>query len=209
MSSFFKSLTEVNAANKFYRGLAIISVSVSAFVCLAVFVSSNKAVERERSKIYALDAEGNVLPMVQHSMREKRPVEAKAHVRMLLMYLFDIDRFTYKERLARAYDLGNTCIFALYKEQEKGGWYVDVEQYNARSTLIIHSMECTDKDDYYVVNVDFSVIVGSDITTTDKRYDLAFEVTVEDGAVERTEKNPHNMWITQIKKKKFVEVIKK
>jgi hypothetical protein len=207
--SFFKSLTEVNVANKFYKGLAIVSVSVSAFVCLAVFVSSNKAVERERSKIYALDAEGNVLPMVQHSMREKRPVEAKAHVRMLLMYLFDIDRFTYKERLARAYDLGNTCIFALYKEQEKGGWYVDVEQYNARSTLITHSMECADKGDYYIINVDFSVIVGSDITTTDKRYDLAFEVTVEDGAVERTEKNPHNMMVTQIKKKKFVEVIKK
>lgn len=195
-------------ANKFYKSLAIISVSVSAFVCLAVFVSSNKAVERERSKIYALDVEGNVLPMAQHSVREKRPVEVRAHVRMLLMYLFDIDRFTYKDRLARAYDLGTTCVYALYKEQEEGGWYVDVEQYNARSTLIINSMECTEGSDRYLVGVDFSVIINSDITSN-KRYDLAFEVTVENGTVERTEGNPHNMLVTQIKKKKFVEVTPK
>jgi hypothetical protein len=208
MGNFFKSLTEVNVANKFYKTLAIISVSVSALVCLAVFVSSSRAVERERSKIYALDTEGNVLPMAQHSVQETRPVEAKAHVRMLLMYLFEIDRFTYKERLARAYDLGNSCIYALYKEQEEGGWYVDVEQYNAHSTLIINSIECAADGGRYLAVADFSVIINSDITKN-KRYDLVFEVVVEDGAVERTEANPHNMLVTQIKKKKFMEATPK
>jgi hypothetical protein len=177
-------------------------------VCLVVFVSSNKAVERERSKIYALDVEGNVLPMVQHSVREKRPVEAKAHVRMLLNYLFEIDRFTYKDKLARAYDLGNNCIYALYKEQEEGGWYVDVEQYNARSTLIINSIECTDNGEKYAVSADFSVIINSDITKN-KRYDLFMEFIVEEGTVERTERNPHNLLVTQIKKRKFMEVTPK
>jgi hypothetical protein len=208
MSKFFESLTEVNVASKFYKSLAIISVSVAAFVCLAVFMSSNKAVERERSKIYALDAEGNVLPMAQHNAREKRPLEAAAHVRMLLMYLFDIDRFTYKDKLARAYDLGSSCIYALYKEQETGGWYVDVEQYNARSSLTINSLESTDGGDHYVVGADFSVVINSDITKN-KQYDLIFEVVVEDGTVERTERNPHNMMVTQIRKKKFVEVVPK
>jgi hypothetical protein len=208
MSSFFKSLTEVNVANKFYKTLAIISVSVSAFACLAVFASSNRAVERERSKIYALDVEGNVLPMVQHSAREKRTVEARAHVRMLLMYLFEIDRFTYKDRLARALDLGNSSVYALYKEQEEGGWYVDVEQYNARSTLIVNSLECAEEGSSYVVAADFTVIINSDITR-DKQYELALEFVVEDGAVERTERNPHNMMVTQIKKKKFMEVTPK
>jgi hypothetical protein len=208
MSNFFKSLTEVNVANKFYKTLAILSVSVSAFVCLAVFVSSGRAVERERSKIYALDAEGSVLPMAQRSVQETRPVEAKSHVRMLLMYLFEIDRFTYKERLARAYDLGNSSIYALYKEQEEGGWYVDVEQYNARSTLIINSIECTADGGRYLAVADFSVIINSDITKN-RRYDLVFEVAVEDGTVERTEANPHNMLVTQIKKKKFMEATPK
>lgn len=208
MSNFFKSLTEVNVANKFYKSLAIISVSVSSFVCLAVFISSNKAVERERSKVYALDADGNVLPMVQHSMREQRPVEAKAHVRMLLTYLFDIDRFTYKDKLARAYDLGNNSIYALYREQEEGGWYVDVEQYNARSTLVINSMESTDGGDHYLVHADFLVVINSDITKN-KQYELAMDFVVENGTVDRTERNPHNMMVTQIRKKKFMEMIPK
>jgi hypothetical protein len=208
MSKFFESLKEVNVANRFYKSLAAISVGVSALACLATFASSNRAVERERSKIYALDAEGNVLPMAQHDVREKRPLEAKAHARMLLMCLFDIDRFTYKEKLARAYDLGSSCIYALYREQEEGGWYVDVEQYNARSSLIVNSMESTDGGDHYLVSADFSVIINSDITKN-KQYDLAFEVVVEDGAVERTERNPHNMMVTQIRKKKFMEVAPK
>jgi hypothetical protein len=124
------------------------------------------------------------------------------------MYLFDIDRLTYKDKLARAYDLGGTCIYALYREQEEGGWYVDVEQYNARSTLIINSMESTDGGNHYLVSAEFTVVINSDITKN-KQYDLAFEVVVEDGTVERTERNPHNMMITQIRKKKFVEAIQK
>jgi hypothetical protein len=195
-------------ANKFYKSLAIVSVGVAAFTCLAVFVSSNKAVERERSMVYALDVEGNVLPMTRYSAREKRPVEAKAHVRMLLMYLFDIDRLTYKDKLARAYDLGGNCIYALYREQEEGGWYVDVEQYNARSTLVINSIESADGGDHYLVSVDFYVIINSDITKN-KQYALTFELIIEDGTVARTERNPHNMMVTQIRKKKFVEVIQK
>ncbi|MDR1417272.1 MAG: hypothetical protein LBJ57_07650 [Prevotellaceae bacterium] len=208
MSSFFKSLTEVNVASKFYKGLAITSVCASTLASLAVFVSSGRAVERERSKVYALATDGSVLPMVQQRSRETRPVEATAHVRMLLMYLFEIDRLTYKDRLARAYDLGNSSIYALYKEQEEGDWYVDVEQYNARSTLIINSMECDDGGGRYLVNAAFTVIINSDITKN-KRYDLEFEVVVVDGAVARTERNPHNMLVVQIRKKKFVEVAPK
>jgi hypothetical protein len=206
MSSFFQSLAEVNVANKFYKGVAIVSICAAALVCVLCFAYANKAIESERNKIYTLDGEGNVMTMSRSTVAEKRPVEAVAHARLLLMYLFDIDRFTYKERLDKAYNLGNNCIYAVYKEQEAGGWYLDVEQYNARSTLLIHSLTCESSSPPYVVAVDFSVVINSDITKN-KRYALTWELVMEEGTVERTEQNPHNLMVTQVRKKKFEEVI--
>ncbi|GHV64530.1 conjugative transposon protein TraK [Bacteroidia bacterium] len=207
MSKFFQSLIEVNVANKFYKTLAIISVCVSAVVCLWAIYAVTIATERERRSLYTLDVNGNVLTMVRSSTEKERPIEAKAHVRMLLEYLFDIDRFTYKNKLKRAYDLGNNSIYTIYKEQEAGGWYTDVEQFNAHSTLIVSHISCTNESPF-LVTAEFLVIINSDVTK-DKRYDLIWDVVVEDGTVARTEQNPHNMMVTQIRKKKFEEVAEK
>ncbi|GHT16749.1 hypothetical protein AGMMS4956_19750 [Bacteroidia bacterium] len=205
MSKFFKSLAEVNVAAKFYRTLAMTSVCVCAVICLAAVYLVTVTMTKERNTLYTLDANGNVLPMVKSSVEKERPVEVMAHVRMLLENLFEIDRFTYKEKLQRALNLGNNSIYAIYKEQEKGGWYTDVEQYNAHSTLVISALSCTQQSPY-TVKAEFSVIINSDITKN-KRYDLIWDLIVEDGTVARTEQNPHNLMVVKITKRKFEEVI--
>ncbi|MDR1226828.1 MAG: hypothetical protein LBK47_08030 [Prevotellaceae bacterium] len=207
MQKFFKSLVEVNVAIKFYKRLAMLCVVALVVVCIAVLTVNQTSVEKERRSIYTLDVDGDLLPMVRSTVMEKRPIEAAAHVRLLLTYLFDIDKLTYKDKLKRAYDLGNKSIYAIYVEQEQSGWYVDVEQYNAHSALVIRDLRVVNPTPPYVVNAAFSVIINSDITKN-KRYDLEWDITVENGAGERLEKNPHDMVVVQIVKRKFDEVEK-
>lgn len=204
MKDFFKSLRSVDTAMKFYKRLAMLLSVAMCVVVVAAFVFYYMAVEKERRSIYTLDVDGNLLPMVRSSVVEKRQVEATAHVRMLLTYLFDIDKFTYKDKLKRAYDLGNKSIYSIYREQEEGGWYTDVEQYNARSTLVINTLQVTNTKPPFVVHAAFTVIINSDVTKN-KRYNLEWDITVDNGTVERTENNPHSMMVVQVVKKKFEE----
>ncbi len=204
MRDFFKSLMEVDVAQRFYKRLAMSCVFALVVVVVAAFVFAYSAVETERNSIYTLDVEGSLLRMSRSTVYEKRPVEAAAHARLLLAYLFEIDKLTYKDKLTRAYNLGNRSIYAIYAELDGSGWYNDVEQFNARSTLVIRELQVTNTSAPYLIRAVFSVIINSDITKN-KKYDLDWDITIENGNVERTEDNPHNMIVTQIVKRKFEE----
>lgn len=204
MKDFFKSLREVDVAQQFYKRLALSCIVALVVVVVSAFAFAYSAVDKERNSLYTLDVEGNLLRMSRSTVYEKRPVEAAAHVRLLLTYLFEVDKLTYKNKLTRAYNLGNKSIYAIYAELESTGWYKDVEQFNARSTLVVSELQVAASSAPYQIRAVFSVIINSDITTN-QRYDLDWDITVENGNVERTEDNPHNMIVTQIVKRKFEE----
>jgi hypothetical protein len=207
MSKFLRSLTEVNIAPKFYRTFSIIVVIAAALTVISTMYISNMHINAERRKIYAINEEGQVFLMTRTEGKEKRSLEAEAHVRLMLGYLFDIDKYTYKEKAARAFDLGSNKreangIYKYYKQQETSGWYREIEQYNARSSLRINSITCDTKESPYKVTASFVVIINSDMVKN-KMYNLAMEIIVVEGVGERTAANPHNLLVENILTRDF------
>lgn len=206
-SNLFKNLQNVDNAIKLYRLIAIVSIALSFATIVTVFIIAQIQIDKERNSVYAITTEGVVINMRKFDKMDKRDIEAKAHVKTLLMYLFDTDKFTYKTKLKQALALGNNepdknSILKFYKQQEQKGTYSQMEQYNIRFSLEIKSIECTNQQSYYSVNTTFDLFVNGDGMKSEVyNGDMTFMV-VENG-MERSESNPNGFFVTDITTNQF------
>jgi hypothetical protein len=206
MNKFFNNLTQINIASKFYRMFAVLCLFCTLGVVLFAFFFTNSRITAERESIYILDENGNIYWANKGRVQENRPLEAKAHVNLYLLYFFEIDKFTYRERINKALDLGTTAIYDLYIKLDKEGWYKDIEQYNVKQFIISSVVECNSTVAPYVVDAKFSLQISSDVSTPEiYAIDLLFEVKER---MERMDSNPHALEITKLTVNRWEEVTK-
>lgn len=198
MSDFFKKLTNIDNTVKFYKYISFFSISLFFLGIFALTIINNVRIDKERNYIYAITSEGIVISLERFNKMEKREVEARGHIRLLLMYLFDIDKFNYKEKLKSALPLGNNqtdnnSVLKFYQQQEKNGFYREIEQYNGRLSLVITELSSEKKDDNYFVYSTFKVFYRSDITTQLYNCNITFRLI--ESNTERNDKNSNAFFV--------------
>ncbi len=190
MNKILKYANDLHISGKFYRKVTIISLVGMIIAPLAMFLFFANSLKNMNSKIWAVDQAGNVLSASMVDKKTVRPLEAIAHARLFVSYMFEVDRYTYADKTLAAYKLGGSCIDALHAQMLKGNWDKDLDQYNASHSVIIDNVACESKESPYVVNILFRVINKSEISqprTTVMQLSLAIYETNQP----RTATNPN------------------
>jgi hypothetical protein len=203
--NIFDQLTEVNSAVKFYKRLALVSVILMFSGFCFGFVYFIHISSKVRSEMWALEPDGTVRKGILTSVEENRPIEAEAHCKMFTNLFFQIDKFTYKDRLNQAFDLGNSCIYDLYNKLEKDRWFENIVQYNVVQTVTGLKAKCTRDTAPYTVSVEFDLRLDSDASDV-KNYMISIACEVQEGQTARTPQNPHSLTISKITVRKFTQI---
>jgi hypothetical protein len=202
--SIFDRLTEVNSAVKFYKTLALTSVILMFSGFCFGFIYFTHLASKVRSEMWALEPDGMVRKGMLTSVEQNRQVEAEAHCKMFVTLFFQIDKFTYKDRINQAFDLGNSCIYDLYNKLEKDKWFENIVQYNVVQTVTGIKAKCTRDMAPFTVSVEFDLRLDSDAADV-KNYMIAIDCEVQEGNG-RTPQNPHSLSISKLTVKKFSQI---
>lgn len=194
---FFKKLTDIHSAIKMYRMLVIITLIACGVICMVMFIIATNKITRSQEKIYVLSPAGTPYEAESISVKENRPIEAQNHARLFVLNFFEIDKFTYEQKIYEAYDLGNTCIYNFHQKLTNDGWYKNMEQYNIIQSVLIKDIRCTTDSAPYMVEVSFTIKITSE-ASSDVFYDFDMLLKIEEKGKERTPTNPNALSINDI-----------
>lgn len=113
----FEHLTQLDNAVGFYRKGIIAILIVCAIFMTAMYIHTETRILQATSSAYILNQDGDVAIATRIRAAEFRKIEAEAHVRLFIMLFFDIDKYTYEQRISSTYALGNSSIYALKQRQ--------------------------------------------------------------------------------------------
>ena len=106
----FEHLTQLDNAVGFYRKGIIAILIVCAILMTAMYIHTETRILQATSSAYILNQDGDVAIATRIRAAEFRKIEAEAHVRLFIMLFFDIDKYTYEQRISSTYALGNSSI---------------------------------------------------------------------------------------------------
>ena len=132
----FEHLTQLDNAVGFYRKGIIAILIVCAILMTAMYIHTETRILQATSSAYILNQDGDV------AIAEFRKIEAEAHVRLFIMLFFDIDKYTYEQRISSTYALGNSSIYALKQRFDKDNWFTNMRQYNISQSVQITDLKC-------------------------------------------------------------------
>lgn len=201
----FKNIIEIDSAIKFYKSLARITVilSIMAVVCISIYYFNR--LSKMQDNIYILTQEGDIMSANRASAMENRHIEAIAHTRLFIMDFFDLDRFTYQQKISQSYDLGTSCIYNLHQKLVNDGWFTNMEQYNIIQSAVIEDITVQNNVSPYIVNAKFKINVNSE-ASEQIVYGIEINFTISEGK-SRTKENPHALMITNIEVINFSETV--
>lgn len=96
----FEHLTQLDNAVGFYRKGIIAILIVCAILMTAMYIHTETRILQATSSAYILNQDGDVAIATRIRAAEFRKIEAEAHVRLFIMLFFDIDKYTYEQRIA-------------------------------------------------------------------------------------------------------------
>jgi hypothetical protein len=197
-------LTEINSAVRFYKTLALTAVILMFLGFCFGFVYLTHLSSKARSEMWALEPDGSVRRGILTSVEQNRPVEAEAHCKMFINLFFQIDKFTYRDRINQAFDLGNTSIYDLYSKLERDRWFENIVQYNVVQTVTGLKASCMRESAPYIVTLEFDLRLDSDAADV-KYYTISMDCEVQEGSG-RTKQNPHSLTISRLTVRKFTQI---
>lgn len=206
MSKFFDYLTDIDLSIKFYKKLVLFSVSTAIGVPLVMFFLFTNSIKEKEQTIFIMDKAGNVFSAQASLVKENRYLEAVAHAQLFVNTFFEVDRFTCDRNLAQAYDLGGSCIHALYTKMESDSWFSKIKQYNVRQSVLIDNAECVSTEAPFLVGVHFRVQIISEASPEPAYTDIELVLTIAETNGIRTETNPHALTIENIEIPSFKQL---
>ena len=78
---------------------------------------------------FAVDTDGQVIPLKLVKKRENLLVEAKAHIAMFHQYFYDLNTSNYKTQIEKALWLGDKTVDDVYRQKKADGIYNRLLQY--------------------------------------------------------------------------------
>lgn len=192
----FEHLTQINNAVAFYRSTTIVSLAVCAGALIYMYVHTEARLAEATSVAYILNNDGDVAIATRIRAADFRKIEAEAHVRMFIMLFFDVDKYSFEQRINSSYALGNSAIYALKQRFDRDNWFTNMRQYNISQSVLINKISCTATEPL-TVNADFLVTITSEVNRKPQEYAVNISFVLEP-TKERTADNPHAMAITKI-----------
>lgn len=142
---------------------------------------------------FAINTNGDVIPLKLVSQKENFTVEALAHLELFHTYFYNIDASNYEKNLKKALWLGNSSVDNLYRQKKADGVFNRLLQYSlVQKVLNIDSQIEEKKGEYgFRTTTIFEINRGSIIDT----YEL-----VSTGKLIMVDRhfpnNPHGLLIT-------------
>lgn len=201
MSKLFEYMSDISLTNKFYKRLAILSLCLTVSISMFYVTYYTYMVNKQGTTVYVVNKEGAISTAAAHDLRTTRHLEAVDHAKQFIRYFFEIDKFTLDRNMVIAYDMGGSCIHALYEKLNREAWFDKIKQYNVRQSVLIDQAECLSTEDPYKVSIAFRVQVTSEAAQEPFHYEIEMVFTMADiltGHGNRTENNIHALMIESI-----------
>ena len=190
MKTPYSDIYAVLKLNRFIvLSVVLVAFSSSAFAIYEMYRSTQTMLNSN----FAVDADGEVMPLKIVTKRENLAVEAKAHIAMFHHFFYDLNTSNYKTQLEKALWLGDKTVDDIYRQKKVDGIYNRVLQYALVQKINIKSIDVDLRQEPYLFRVEAALEVKRG-TITD-HYDL-----ITTGAlisVDRSfPRNPHGLLIT-------------
>ncbi|MCX2838399.1 conjugal transfer protein TraK [Salinimicrobium sp. MT39] len=190
MKTPYQNIYSVLKLNRFIVIAVVICAFSSSIFSVWMAFSINKTA---LNNAFAVNTNGEVIPLKLVSQKENFKVEALAHLELFHNYFYNIYASNYEKNLEKALWLGNSSVDNLYRQKKADGVYNRLIQYSlVQKVLSIHS-EVEEQEEKYSFKTTtiFEINRGSVIDT----YELVSTgnlITVD----RNFPNNPHGLLIT-------------
>ncbi|WP_424494133.1 conjugal transfer protein TraK [Salinimicrobium sp. GXAS 041] len=190
MKTPYQNIYSVLKLNRFVViAVVICAFSSSIFSGWIAFSINKKAL----NSAFAVNTNGEVIPLKLVSQKENFKVEALAHLALFHNYFYNIDASNYEKNLEKALWLGNSSVDNLYRQKKADGVYNRLIQYSLVQKVLSVNSELEEQEEKYSFKTTtiFEINRGSVIDT----YELVSTgnlITVD----RNFPNNPHGLLIT-------------
>ncbi|AVR46592.1 conjugal transfer protein TraK [Christiangramia fulva] len=190
MKTPYQNIYSVLKLNRFVIiAVVICAFSSSIFSGWIAFSINKKAL----NSAFAVNTNGEVIPLKLVSQKENFKVEALAHLELFHNYFYNIDASNYEKNLEKALWLGNSSVDNLYRQKKADGVYNRLIQYSLVQKVLSVNSELEEQEEKYSFKTTtiFEINRGSVIDT----YELVSTgnlITVD----RNFPNNPHGLLIT-------------
>jgi len=127
MKTPYKNIYDVLQTNRF----VVITVVSGALISSLLFGWMMYDIQRTAlNNSFAINTDGNVIPLKWVTQKENLEVEALAHLELFHNYFYNIDASNYLRNLEKALWLGNNSVDNLYRQKKADGVYNRLLQYS-------------------------------------------------------------------------------
>ena len=190
MKTPYQNIYAVLKLNRFVVIAVVICAFSSSIFSGWIAFSIHK---RALNSAFAVNTNGEVIPLKLVSQKENFRVEALAHLELFHNYFYNIDASNYEKNLEKALWLGNSSVDNLYRQKKADGVYNRLIQYSLVQKVLSINSEVAEQEGKYsfkTITI-FEINRGSVIDT----YELVSTgnlITVD----RNFPNNPHGLLIT-------------
>ena len=190
MKTPYQNIYAVLKLNRFVVIAVVICAFSSSIFSGWIAFSIHK---RALNSAFAVNTNGEVIPLKLVSQKENFRVEALAHLELFHNYFYNIDASNYEKNLEKALWLGNSSVDNLYRQKKADGVYNRLIQYSLVQKVLSINSEVEEQEEKYsfkTITI-FEINRGSVIDT----YELVSTgnlITVD----RNFPNNPHGLLIT-------------
>lgn len=190
MKTPYKNIYAVLKLNRFIVLAVVICSALSSFFAVFMVFKMNK---KAMNNAFAINTNGDVIPLKLVSQKENLTVEALAHLELFHTYFYNIDASNYEKNLKKALWLGNSSVDNLYRQKKADGVFNRLLQYSLVQKVLSINSQIEEKNGEYGFRTTtiFEINRGSIIDT----YEL-----VSTGKLIMVDRhfpnNPHGLLIT-------------
>lgn len=132
MKKVYKDITEILRLNRFVVLAVVVLCLITSGLSLWMLYRHQ---ERMLNSVFAIGADGTIVPLELVDQREKREVEALAHIDRFHRLFYGIDGTNYRDHLEKALWLGDATVDAVYREKRSDGVYNRLLQFSLRQEI--------------------------------------------------------------------------
>ena len=191
MKTPYKNIYAVLKLNRFVVVAVVVCAFSSSIFSGWMAFSIN---QRAMNNAFAVNTNGEVIPLKLVTQKENFKVEALAHLELFHNYFYNIDASNYEKNLEKALWLGNSSVDNLYRQKKADGVYNRLIQYSLVQRVLSITSEIEEQEEKYrfkTITV-FEINRGSVVDT----YELVSTgnlITVD----RNFPNNPHGLLITE------------
>ena len=133
MKTPYKNIYAVLKINRFIVLAVVVCAALSSLFAVWTVLNINK---RALNSAFAINTNGDVIPLKLVSQKENFKVEALSHLELFHTYFYNIDASNYEKNLEKALWLGNSSVDNLYRQKKADGVYNRILQYSLVQKVI-------------------------------------------------------------------------